>query len=185
MPPRYTYLILTEFVYSQQELRKDIQPFIFNLLSQTLVENKLLSQLLHLIQNDFLPDSITLAQTLSTQGPNSPLFQIAIDMFKRMECHHDVLALLVSCGQLIDALQYARKTNSLQYLSPIPFLDHALQTGDKTLFLNIYKLFEDCNLIPKTAVSDPNFVAGSKNGLARFVSIYREIWGPLIKMEHM
>ena len=174
-----------EFIYSQKDLGKDIQPFIFNLLSQTLYENEMYCQLLQLIQTNFIPDSIILAQLLTGQGPLSKLYLVAIDMFKRMECHHDVLALLVSCGKLIDALLYARKTNSLQYLSPVPFLDHALQVGDKTLFLNIYKLFEDNSLIPKTALSDPTFVASSKNNLARFVSIYREIWGPSINMEHM
>ena len=178
-------LVLIQFVYSQQELGKNIQPFIYHLLLQTLIENKMYNQIQQLIRIDFIPDSIPLAQLLTTLGPGTTLFSLAVDMFKRLECHHDVIALLVSSGKLIDALHYARKTNSIQLLSPIPFLDHALQTGDKTLFLNIYKLFEDHSLIPKTALSDPNFVTTGKNGLARFVSVYREIWGPLIKMERI
>jgi hypothetical protein len=118
-----------------------------------------------------------------TSSIDSVPFKFGIEMLKRMECHHDVLGLFTESGKLIDALSYAEQTHTLGILKPFPFLEAALQTGNKTLFLNVYRFFEEHGLIPLSPQVDPDFMSRNRDGMNRYISIYREIWGPKIDME--
>ncbi|KAI8807067.1 hypothetical protein BJ742DRAFT_341987 [Cladochytrium replicatum] len=81
-------------------------------------------------------------------------------------------------------------------------LDIAYQSGDKTVFLNVYKTLEMYGLIPEEAagggvdgVGVGTGASAGRNGmmmgtaeavaLGRFVSIYRELWGEVVAMEEI
>jgi hypothetical protein len=178
--------VLLEFIESQRDFEVPVQDFIYDFLVYVLMESKSYTHLKQLIQFGLIPDSLNLASVLSQScETDSILFKMSIEMFMRMECHHDVLHLLTSTGRLLDAIQYANQTNTLKILKPIPFLDSALQTGDKTLFLNVYKHFEEHGLIPLTNQMNHDFILTNRDGINKFISVYRELWGPHIDMENI
>ncbi|KAJ3253117.1 hypothetical protein HK103_000867 [Boothiomyces macroporosus] len=81
---------------------------------------------------------------------------------------------------LLEAIIYAQQSHTLKFLSPLYFLEAAMK--DETLFLNIYKYFEEHGMIPLAMQMD---LDSSNGGIARYVSVYRELWGPQIEMEGM
>jgi hypothetical protein len=178
--------VLLEFIESQRDFEIPIKGFINDFLVDILMESKSHIHLRQLIQFGLIPDSLHLASVLSQNcETDSILFKMSIEMFMRMECHHDVLHLLTSTGKLLEAIQYANQTNTLKILKPIPFLDSALLTGDKTLFLNVYKHFEEHGLIPLTNQMNHDFISMNRDGINRFISVFRELWGPQIDMENI
>jgi hypothetical protein len=180
---KYHSWCLLEFIESQIAFGQHIKPFLYDLLVHVLVETKSYTQLFQLIQFGIIPDSLTMANLLTSSSSDSAPFKFGIEMLKRMECHHDVLQLLTASGKLLDAIQYALLTNTIKILKPVPFLESALQTGNRTLFLNVYKSFEEHGLIPLAIHVDNDFIAQNRDGISRYISIYRELWGPKIDME--
>jgi hypothetical protein len=170
-----------EFINCQDNF--PIEPILHDLLIHLLSIAGHYTQLHQLVQSNIIPDSLGLAEALSkADDHHSNNFKLAIEVLKRLECHHDVLLLLTEAGQLLTAIQYAQHTNTLKYISPLPILELALQSGNKTTFLNVYKCFEEHGLLPLgTQVNDSSTFGN--NGIARFISVFREIWGPHIEME--
>ena len=80
----------------------------------------------------------------------------------------------------MDAIRYATLQNCIQLIVPSRILDDALRTGNKTLFLNVYRWLEESGLLPIGA-SDPHKRVDTE--VNRFISIYREIWGEVVDME--
>lgn len=82
----------------------------------------------------------------------------------------------------MEAIFYAQQASIIRNLSPAPFLDAALLTGNKTLFLNVYRFFEEYGLIP-LAGQDDLFVSNRTGNLNRYRSVFREILGPSLEMD--
>ncbi|KAJ1562701.1 hypothetical protein HK096_005174 [Nowakowskiella sp. JEL0078] len=59
----------------------------------------------------------------------------------------------------------------------------AHSSGDLTLFLNVYRFLEDFGLIPSGTDIFPGGHGASI--VARYISIYREIWGEVVSMEEL
>jgi hypothetical protein len=181
---KYHIYCLLEFIESQRAFDITIKPFLYDLLVHVLVETSSHNQLFQLLQFGIIPDSLTMANLLTqTSEPDSTPFKFGLEMLKRMDCHHDVLQLFTESGKLLDALQYAEQTYTIRILKPFPFLEAALLTGNKTLFLNVYRCFEEHGLIPLSPQVDLDFLSVNRDGINRYISIYREIWGPKIDME--
>jgi hypothetical protein len=172
-----------EFIQSQVDYCVVVKPFIYDLIVHLLYESGSFMELHQLVQFEIIPDSLTLVDALTSSGDcKSDNYKLAIEVLKRLECHHDVLLLLIDAGKLIDAISYAQQTDTLKYITPLPFLESALQSGDKTMFLNVYRCFEEHGLLPLGTQVDDASGLGS-NGIARYISVFREIWGSQIEME--
>ncbi|KAJ3270803.1 hypothetical protein HDV01_007425 [Terramyces sp. JEL0728] len=173
-PPAYMTSCILEFIESQTGHKQQVKPFIYELLNHLMVKEKYFVQLHQLVRNEIIPDSIQLGKTLLEHGGDDRIqrenIQVGIDMLKRLECH----------AELLEAIIYAQQTQTLKFLSPLYFLEAAMK--DETLFLNIYKFFEEHGMIPLAMQID---LDNSSNGIARYVSVFREIWGPQIEMEGM
>lgn len=178
-----SYYIL-EFVECQKALGHAINSYFYDTLVYVLFESRAYTQLHQLIQFSIIPDSMNLASLLTSTTSDSNNYKMGIEMLKRMECHAEVLALLTNTDQLLDAIIYAEQTKTLHLISPLQMLESALQSENKTLFLNLYRFFEELGVIPIALQIDDEFVLNG-NGIARYVSIFREIWGPHIDMEHL
>jgi hypothetical protein len=83
----------------------------------------------------------------------------------------------------LDAILFAQARGLLEKSPPAPFLDAALATGDKTLFLNVYRYFEEYGLIPISSHIDEYMATAESPYLGRYVSVFREFSGPQIDME--
>jgi hypothetical protein len=175
-------MCLIELIECTKDAGKPVQSFIYDLLAQTLFENNLFSLLHQLININVIPDSISLATLLTGTGPGTVNFDLSLEMFKRMKSHADVLSLLTTTGNLLEAAVYAKKTNTIALLSAVDFLESAIQTGNKTLFLNVYRFLEENGMISLHNNQQSN---RHRNSIGRFVSIYRELWGPEIEMEQL
>jgi hypothetical protein len=159
-----------------------VKCFIYDLLVHLLFEAKAFVQLHQLIQWKIIPDSISLAKLLISDI-NVNNFDVGLEMLKRLECHHDVLSILTNSGRILEAIHYAQNVNIIRKLSPAPFFDAALATGDTTIFLNVYRFFEEHGLIPLSSQVDEFFSNNQRMHLSRYVSVFREILGPSIEME--
>lgn len=81
--------------------------------------------------------------------------------------------------KVLEALLYARQVGLLKKTSPVVFLDSAISTGDKTLYINIYRYFEEHGMIPFSSQESKN----RKRNLSRYSSLFREFVGPVLDME--
>ncbi|KAJ3318328.1 hypothetical protein HDV06_000561 [Boothiomyces sp. JEL0866] len=172
IPPEYMTSCILEFIESQTTHKQQIKSFIYELITHIMIKEKYFVQLHQLIKSEIIPDSIQLGKTLLEHGGNGRIqkenIQVGIDMLKRLECH----------SELLEAIIYAQQSQTLKFLSPLFFLEAALK--DETLFLNIYKFFEEHGMIPLAMQMD---LDTSNGGIARYVSVFRELWGPQIEME--
>ncbi|KAI8899536.1 colon cancer-associated protein Mic1-like-domain-containing protein [Globomyces pollinis-pini] len=185
IPSDYFIQCLLEFIECQMFYEQSVKSFIYDLLVHSLFESNSFVQLHQLIQFHIIPDSIPLAQRLVSNSENLSNLEMGINMLKRLECHNDVLSILTAKGSLLDAILYAQQSHTLKFISPLPFLESALNTGDNTLFLNVYRCFEEHGLIPLAMTIDDDSITGHRNGIARYISIFREIWGASIDMERL
>lgn len=185
LPQDYLIAVIMELIDLLASNEISVKPIIHNLLVHILFESKFFTQLHQFIHWKIIPDSISLAKLLISDVSSNNL-DLGLDMLKRLECHHDVLSILTNTGRILEAISYAQNVNIIHKLSPAPFFDAALATGDTTLFLNVYRFFEEHGLIPLSSQIDDFFTnSRSQLHLSRYISVFREILGPSLEMEKL
>ncbi|TPX42924.1 hypothetical protein SeMB42_g04937 [Synchytrium endobioticum] len=142
-----------------------------------------------------IADSAALGRMLMENEDARALKQVGLDMLKRVGAGGDVVDALVGSGKVLEALRYASATNILSQIPPVPILESAYASGDRTLFLNAFRCFEEAGLIPQQSASSslgrPRNVYGDGadaslvGALNRYVSMFYEVWGQHIEMERV
>jgi hypothetical protein len=109
---------------------------IYEQLIKTLVGNKCFYQLHQFLQYHVLSDSKQLACLLvSIQGEYPPAYQLALDMLKRLRtADAEIIDILLSKGQVLQALRYVRSVGKVDSISARQFLEAAVGTQDNMLF---------------------------------------------------
>ncbi|TPX41598.1 hypothetical protein SeLEV6574_g06012 [Synchytrium endobioticum] len=170
-------------------------PYLCELLTRLLIRCRRFAQLQQLIQYHVIADSAALGRMLMENEDARALKQVGLDMLKRVGAGGDVVDALVGSGKVLEALRYASATNILSQIPPVPILESAYASGDRTLFLNAFRCFEEAGLIPQQSASSslgrPRNVYGDGadaslvGALNRYVSMFYEVWGQHIEMERV
>jgi hypothetical protein len=84
---------------------------------------------------------------VSIQGEYPPAYQLALDMLKRLRtADAEIIDILLSKGQVLQALRYVRSVGKVDSISARQFLEAAVGTQDNMLFYAVFKFFEDRNI---------------------------------------
>ncbi|KAI8912765.1 hypothetical protein EDD86DRAFT_245634 [Gorgonomyces haynaldii] len=156
--------ILT-FVECLCETGHPVQTIVYEFIAKLMVQESRFMQLFQLVQCNFIPDSFPIAKYLLSVQDVHPIYSsMGIAML------------------LLEAVRYAINRGCIKRIKPIPYLEAAHQSGNPTLFLNVYKCFEEYGVIPLSHL-DETLLAQFDPRLPRFVSVYREMWSPQLEME--
>ncbi|KAJ3183047.1 hypothetical protein HDU87_007469 [Geranomyces variabilis] len=185
-PSVYLTSCLFEYIASLSvAARQTVQPCFHELVCDLLLRDNRHTELHQLVQYNVVEDSAAVARRLLARGDvYAPFKQLGLDMLKRLDANNEVADVLLNRGEFLDALRYA-VSRSVTTVPPTSFLEAALQSGDRTLFLNTYKCLEDRGMM--TAAHADQAVAGLPPGSAagRYVSVFREMWGEVVEMDSM
>ncbi|KAJ3334320.1 hypothetical protein HDU76_000012 [Blyttiomyces sp. JEL0837] len=125
----------------------------------------------------------------TSDGFGEAEFQLGVDMLIRMGMDEEVVDAMISAGKILDALKHAITTQALNLFRPSTFLDPTLAIGDRTLFLNVYRVLDEAGLLGGRRHGDDDdddddmmdsFVDATSR---RYLSVYREFWGEVVEME--
>ncbi|TPX30703.1 hypothetical protein SmJEL517_g05799 [Synchytrium microbalum] len=198
--PQHLYPHILSYFTSLSRHSRSPAPYLSELLTTLLIQCRKYTHLQQLIQYHVITDSITLAKMLvivSNEDVDARgLKQVGLDMLKRVGAGEEVVDVLVGSGKILEALRYASATDILSQIPPVPILESAYASGDRTLFLNAFRCFEEAGLIPQPLVSSSlrrprSLVYGdgvdssTAGALGRYVSMFYEVWGEHIEMEHV
>ncbi|KAJ3158497.1 hypothetical protein HDU86_002722 [Geranomyces michiganensis] len=185
-PSVYLTSCLLEYIASVSvAARQKVQPCFHELLSDLLLRDHRHSELHQLVQYNVIEDSLPVARRLLSRSEvYKPFRQLGLDMLKRLDANNEVADELLNRGEFLEALRYA-VSRGVTSVPPTSFLEAALQSEDRTLFLNTYKCLEDRGMM--TAPHADQAVAGLPPGSAagRYVSVFREMWGEVVEMDSM
>ncbi|PRP87042.1 hypothetical protein PROFUN_04778 [Planoprotostelium fungivorum] len=134
--------VITEYTRSLHFNHVTVDPLLYQLLISYLVRNDKFYQLHQMLQYHVVSDSAHVAcQLLSLESRYPPAYQLALDMFKRLNTDEEILEVLLTKRQIVLALRFLRSHRNLQY-SVARILDIAATENDPTLFYTTYKFFE-------------------------------------------
>ncbi|KAI8922046.1 colon cancer-associated protein Mic1-like-domain-containing protein [Powellomyces hirtus] len=180
-----TYLTtcLLEYIASVSLVQR-VQPYFHELLADLLVRSERYAELHQYVQYNVVEDSMAVAQLLLSRGQSyKPFEQLGVDMLKRLDANTEVGDILLSCGEVLDALRYTM-SRGVTNIPATHFLEAALVSGDKTLYLNTYKCLEDRGLISSNMdQTSTGFPPGAATN--RYISVFREMWGEVVEMDSM
>ncbi|KAJ3090072.1 hypothetical protein HK102_004748 [Quaeritorhiza haematococci] len=107
------------------------------------------AELQQYIQFRVIEDSIPLARLLLSKEDEFPPYgQLGVDMLKRLNANDEVVDALITRGKVLDALRFVINHRILRDYPATIFLESAHVSGDKTLFLNVYRCLEEHGMIP-------------------------------------
>ncbi|KAI9365400.1 hypothetical protein DFJ73DRAFT_807629 [Zopfochytrium polystomum] len=127
-------------------------------------------------------------------------------MLGRLGLHDDVVDALLGIGKTQDAFRYALQMGIINQFPASAFLEPAYASGDKTLYLNIYKALEEVGAFSPLHVRPrgrPRFGRAADGGGGgyddgddddddgegggdpdgRYFSVYQELWSAVVEME--
>ena len=189
IPSSYLIDCILAFMNTLQIHDQPLDRRIETLLVTLYLDSQLHSDLYQLIQMEIIRPSVIIAKLcLSHTKAFQPFLEMGIEMLDRLDSREDVTACMLVHNMVIRVIEYALRHDRLQSLSPVTLLDKAYNTGNNTLFLNVYRVLEDHCLIPHPALIDMGMVSSdgrthNQARLKRFVSVFRELWGPQIEMQ--
>ncbi|KAJ3245242.1 hypothetical protein HDU78_009723 [Chytriomyces hyalinus] len=134
----------------------------------------------------------TSTPTKSTRTQSARDFQLGIQMLHQCDSgFQDILLHAhISAGNIFEALEYAleKAVPLTPYVSV--FMEAALATRNKTLFLNVYRVFDERGLISRHSRddgmdSDEGEGGSAPFGTARYYSVFREYWEESLVMQGM
>ncbi|KAI9102725.1 colon cancer-associated protein Mic1-like-domain-containing protein [Phlyctochytrium arcticum] len=176
---RHQLRCCVEFIASAGELgpcSSSLQQLLVKLLIST--ENH--AEVPLYVQNNIVEDSLTIAQVLlEHSGDYGPFRQLGLDMLHRLNATNRAIETLISEGQTYQAMMYSIKATSTQPSHYDLFMERALSSGDKTLFLNVYRHFEEQGL---SSVGTNRI---SSHPIDRYASLFREMWGEVVEMDSL
>ncbi|KAL2914368.1 hypothetical protein HK105_206140 [Polyrhizophydium stewartii] len=183
------------------------EQFVEELLCGTLLRDGAFAHITQLLQMQVLSPSQPLARLLMDFVPTfEPFAEIVVEMLSGLGADGELLSFMVSRGELLRAIKHAIDRGLVHHISPAVLLEAAYSSGNPTVFLNIYRALEEHGLIPVSAVLDlapsADELDPHRNAhremqssdevehlgagvLARYVSVFRELWGPRIDMENI
>jgi len=145
---RYLVSVLVEYIRSLNFHRISPEFFLYELVINCLVRCKKYYQLHQLIQYHVVEDSVQVAcQLLSLENVYPPAYQLAMDMFKRLSAHDQIVEVLLSHGYVLPALRVARKQN-IRTIPIMRFLEVSYDMQDKHVFFTVFRFLQIKNKIP-------------------------------------
>ncbi|EDQ86439.1 uncharacterized protein MONBRDRAFT_33838 [Monosiga brevicollis MX1] len=145
MSRRFLIRAVTEYIRSLSLAEVPVEHLIYEMLINMLVSGKQFYQLHQFFQYHVFDDSEPMACfLLSLQMQYPPAYQLAMDMFKRIESDPvKICDILLTCGFVLPALRYI-KSFGRDIVGRVPakrFLEAALASNDDMLFYNVYNFF--------------------------------------------
>ncbi|XP_025405563.1 regulator of MON1-CCZ1 complex [Sipha flava] len=127
--------ILVEYIRSLTDNKITVEHFLYELLINCLVINKMYYQLHQMIQYHILTDSKPLAcLLLSLESIYPPAHQMALDMLHRLNtAHEEITEVLLSKKQIIPAMRYMSKHNMLDHSTYRKLTELAISTNDSKI----------------------------------------------------
>ena len=137
-----------DFIRSLNKFQIPVEHFLFELIMNILIDNKLFYQLHQFLQYHVIADSKPLATLLlSKELVYSPATQLAMDMFKRLgTADGEIIDILISRGQILSALRFVKALEKVDVVSARVFMEAAANEDDRMLFYTVYKFFEERNM---------------------------------------
>lgn len=161
---KYLVGLAIEYIRCLDLFRIPVEHFIYELVIDTLVNLGRLDSLRQLLQYHVVVDEKPVAcQLLGLERVYQPAYQLSLDMFKRLGSSGEIYDVLLSKGDLLKALRYARSEGA-EALAALParrFLEAARDSGDDMLFFTVYTFFQQRN---KELRNSPDFLPADDCG---------------------
>lgn len=150
----YIISVLTEYIRSLSFNRVPVEPYLYGKLIQVLVRSRKFYQLHQLIQYHVIADSVHVAcKLLSLETQYPPAFQLALDMFKRLDEGDHIIEVLLAKKDLISTLRFIQ-SNPRVCVQPHRLLEIAKDLDDPALLYTVFKFFEKRKDLPEGYVLD-------------------------------
>lgn len=132
---KFTVSILVEYIRSLTDNKITIEHFLYELLINCLVINKMYYQLHQMVQYHIVIDSKPLAcLLLSLESFYSPAHQMALDMLHRLNtAHEEIVEVLLSKKQVIPSMRYMAKHNMLDHSTYRKLTEIAISTDNSKI----------------------------------------------------
>lgn len=140
--------VLLELVYALLLAGKKSPTFLSELIVNHMVLSEKHDQLLYLLENRIISDSIKIAQMiLHTNGSHEQRYiQMGLDMLKRMNRMDMIVDILLERGEVIRAINFVKDHGLLKSISPRQFLYYAKLHGRTLTFYNTFRFLQQRNL---------------------------------------
>jgi len=151
VPSKYLIAVLTEYIRTLNYNLIPVEPFLYGKLIEVLVKAGKFQQLCQFIQYHVIGDSTHVAfQLVSLEAQYPPAYQMALDMLKRLGEDSLILEVLLAKKQLVQALRFTRSLKGKKSQPDVnAFLKAAVESGDRTLFYNVYTFFKTKGQLPQ------------------------------------
>uniref|UniRef100_A0A6B2KYX7 Uncharacterized protein n=1 Tax=Arcella intermedia TaxID=1963864 RepID=A0A6B2KYX7_9EUKA len=139
---KYLVAVIVEYIRSLNFQYLSVKSFIYEIVIRLLVQNNRFYQLHQFIQYHVISDSQHVAYQLLYLGKSyPPAYQLALDMLKRAK-PTDILEVLLTKGQVIQALRYVISNSDQVKIEPQRFFEAAMKSEDETVFYTVYNHFK-------------------------------------------
>lgn len=154
LSPEYIISVLTEYIRSLSFNRISVEPYLYGKLIQVIVRAGKFYQLHQLIQYHVISDSVHVAcKLLSLEAQYPPAFQLALDMFKRLDEGDHIIEVLLAKKDIISTLRFIQ-SNPRVCVQPHRLLEIAKDLDDPALLYTVFKFFEKRKDLPEGYVLD-------------------------------
>eukprot|EP01128_Nolandella_sp_AFSM9_P005846 TRINITY_DN2910_c0_g1_i1.p1 TRINITY_DN2910_c0_g1~~TRINITY_DN2910_c0_g1_i1.p1 ORF type:complete len:805 (+),score=138.20 TRINITY_DN2910_c0_g1_i1:28-2415(+) len=150
--------VVVEYVRCLNYQSIPVQSFLYEFIIDQLVRHNRFYQLHQFLQYHVIADSLHVAcQLLSLETLYPPCYQLALDMLKRLGAPEQIIEVLLSKGQVVQALRYFQKLRqnpplSPHLASPAQFLE--VCKNDPITFYTVYNYFQRNDLIKVRSCSE-------------------------------
>lgn len=127
--------MLVEYIRSLTTHHIDVKHFIHELIINALVSNNCCYQLHQFLQYHVVKDSVHVACILLSLEPKyPPIFQLALDMLKRLNTYEEIVEVLLLKDQVMSAVRVVNRDGKgmdvIKGVSAARFLEAATRSGD-------------------------------------------------------
>eukprot|EP00005_Dracoamoeba_jomungandri_P012886 CAMPEP_0174270954 /NCGR_PEP_ID=MMETSP0439-20130205/46345_1 /TAXON_ID=0 /ORGANISM="Stereomyxa ramosa, Strain Chinc5" /LENGTH=374 /DNA_ID=CAMNT_0015360651 /DNA_START=828 /DNA_END=1952 /DNA_ORIENTATION=+ len=155
---KFFIAVLTEYIRTLNYYQIPVEYFIYKLLISVLVHNNRFYQLHQFLQYHIIGDSVPIAcQLLSLEKVYPPVYQLALDMLKRLSnknkrVEDQIIEVLLSSHEYIAGIRFIRRHSDARY-SVQRFLSGSLENSDAIQFYTVYNFFLKRNEITNEEAS--------------------------------
>ncbi|KAE9528643.1 hypothetical protein AGLY_012218 [Aphis glycines] len=155
---KFTVSILVEYIRSLTDNKITIEHFLYELLINCLVINKMYYQLHQMVQYHIVIDSKPLAcLLLSLESLYSPAHQMALDMLHRLNtAHEEIVEVLLSKKQVIPSMRYMAKHNMLDHSTYRKLTEIAISTDNSKILHSTREEFVQRNVTSNDELDTSN-----------------------------
>nr|XP_039263750.1 regulator of MON1-CCZ1 complex-like [Styela clava] len=143
----YVCQVVVEYIRSLDQNKLTIQHYLYELIIHALITSKNYHQLQQYIHYNLIADSRMIAgYLLSLESSYPPVYQIALDMYKRISTTNDeIVDILLAKHKILEAIRFVKSVSMHDSVSARKFLEAALEADDDLLFYETFKFFEQRN----------------------------------------